>query len=163
MNPMTDRALTYQARLFRGWSTIRLSYALEGDEVVVREDRGMRKNERRVRIADLTGEVHTVFAKQPGYRGGLIVGAIGAMAMLLDFAAAYMMPGPGRDLYWPAWAIGIPTLVGGMWMAWNTRRPREWARFVGRNNNGLFILKDPAEAQACQRFIRTLVARTQGK
>ena len=150
----------YAARLFRGWDYVTLTYELTADAMIVR-DRHLwgGGTEKRVPYDGLSGDISHVLARQPAYRFSLLIAAIAAMALALEFAAAFMMS-PGRPLYQPlwisAWIVGL--LATAMFLG--TRRRRMWSHFKGKTAHaGAFILQSPKDETAHARFVKELKRR----
>jgi len=157
---MSRKALHYEARLFRGWEMVNLRYAVEGEEVVLhRKSTWKGEQEQRVAIGSLTGEIRRVWGRQPAY----LVSTIVTLAALLVLGIDAMMHGVGaggRGVYWPLWwPLLAVVLVAGTIRA-RVRKSAEWTHFTGNNQGaGLYVLKDPRNAQAHQHFVEMVKKR----
>jgi len=159
---MSSRQTNYAAVLFRGWEFVRLDYALTSDSVVVR-----RKNtwsfgapvETSVPLAHLAGQVRHVIARQPAHwiaMGLLIIVGLVLATDLLFFQGG-AQSGGGRGIYWPLWGPGL--ILGALiwWIMWRTRKPLAWTHFQPTpGNRGLYVLRDPRNAEAHASFIATV-------
>jgi hypothetical protein len=150
----------YGATLFRGWEIVRLDYAIEDDSVTLRRLRTFNgRSEERVEIATLSGEVRRIRARQPAFIYSTVL-LIAVLAVLGIDALLHAKASGGPGVSVPLW---IPLLVVGSY-AWivrfKTRIPAEWSHFVGTNKGGgLFILRDPRNPKAHEKFVAALRAR----
>jgi hypothetical protein len=157
---MADENKPYVAHLFRGWDFVTLSYELGDAELVIRTRHAWgASEEKRVAYAGLSGEISHVLARQPAYRFSLLVAAIGAMAVALEFAAAKMM-GPARAFNMPLWVAGWAVLgVAGL-VCLGTRKRKMWSWVKGKKANaGAFILRNPRDEKGFERVVREVKRR----
>ena len=153
----------YAATLYRGWELVRLDYALEDDAVVMRRQRTWKGlQEQRVELASLSGEVRRVRARQPAFV--FSTAALVVVLLILGIDAMYHGVGAGGlAVYWPLW--GPLLAVGGMmWVVrFKTRQRAEWSHFVGASKGGgLFVLRDPRNAKAHEKFVAAVRQRLPG-
>ncbi len=157
---MTKFATDYSAVLFRGWEVVRLNYAIDGSEVVVREKHTWSgATEKRVSISGLKGDTRRVWGRQKAHWACLLVFI--AVGMTLGYNLLVREGGiQSGQIYWPLWGPGMA--IGGMAWAvmWATRGRQEWTYFPPSNGGtGIYILKDRRFASAHQAFIKKLKQR----
>ena len=153
----------YAATLFRGWEIVRLDYTLQDDAVVLRRQRTWNgRQEQRVELASLSGEVRRVRARQPAFIYSTVV--LLAVLLILGIDALFHGVGAngpgGKGVSWALWG---PLLALGAF-AWTvrfkTRTRAEWSHFVGANKGqGLFVLRDPRHAKAHEQFVAAVRQR----
>lgn len=146
----------YQASLYRGWDWVRLSYEIEGEELVVRTRSVWRgRSQKRVAIKELSDDVHRVWARQGAYRWAMTALLIAAMAVALDFAASKMMS-PGKAISMLTWSLAGAAAALAFPIAYGTRSRREWARIRGRTGPGVYILKNPGDERGFENLLRAV-------
>ena len=158
--------MTYSAILFRGWEVVRLDYAFEDDYVTLRRHRTFKgRTQERVELAALSGEVRRVRARQPAFIYSTIVLVVvllilGIDALFHGVGANGAGGGGGKGVSWLLWGP-LLAVAGYAWMVrFKTRIPAEWSHFVGANKGGgLFILRDPRNQKAHEKFVAALRAR----
>jgi hypothetical protein len=157
---MAEETTRYVAHLYRGWDFVTLSYELGEAELVIRTRHAWgASEEKRVAYAGLSGEISHVLARQPAYRFSLLVTAIAAMAVALEFAAAKMMT-PHRDFNVPLWASGWAVMSVAGLVCLGTRKRKMWSWVKGKKaNTGAFILRNPKDEKGFERVVREVKKR----
>jgi hypothetical protein len=157
--------MQYAAMLFRGWEVVHLQYELDDDAIVMRRKRTWKTPEtQRVELASLSGEVRRVLARQPAYVYSTAVLIIALLILGIDATmhgvGAKTMGWGNGNLSW--WLWGPLLAIGGFayTVRHKTRKPAAWTHFLGATKGGgLFVLLDPRNAPAHQKFVDAIRKR----
>jgi hypothetical protein len=154
--------MRYVATLFRGWEVVHMQYDLQESAVVMNRHRTWKgRDSQTVELASLSGEVRRVWGRQPAYVYSTVVLVVVLLILGIDTTmhgvGAQAMGMGGTSISWALW--GPLLAIGGLayTIFHKTRKPAEWSHFVGsRKGGGLFILRDPRNAQAHDKLVAAI-------
>jgi hypothetical protein len=154
--------MRYVATLFRGWEVVHIQYDLEDGAVAMNRHRTWKgRDSQRVELAALSGEVRRVWGRQPAFVYSTAVLVVVLLILGID-AAMHGVGAQGLGLGGTgvSGALGGPLLpIGGLAyvIRHKTRQPAVWSHFVGtRAGGGLFVLRDPRNVQAHDKFVAAI-------